>query len=267
MRPFPRLLTPLILCLAAGWSVPAAAHLTCLDCELIAVAQPENTDDTVGAIFLVDTLPFRDAHTASYGSISAAAEYDLTSSGIEVLMEHALDPTQSAAICLGELHFTVDTPVTYQLEGAYHASNAVGTSVIQEVTLRNWTLRNTTLEQEWLFVGEQDSDSTADISFELGGMPGDDNDILFGSTTGTLLPGYEYELEWNYILFEGGDTGATADGFFRMTLIPEPSTALLLGSGLVALAARRRRSVRYQHRRLVIADAANSQTGRNSETI
>ena len=134
MRPFPRLLTPLILWLAAGWSVPAAAQLTCLDCQLIAVAQPENTDDTVAentddtvaALFLVETLPFRDAHTASYGSISASAEYDLTSSGIEILMEHALDPTESAAISLGELHFTVDTPVTYQLEGAYHASNAVG---------------------------------------------------------------------------------------------------------------------------------------------
>lgn len=244
MRPSLRLLTPLILWIAAGWSVPAAAQLTCLDCQLISIAQPENVDDTVAALFLVDALPFRDSHTASYGSITAATEYDLTGSAIEILMEHALDSTQCGALSEGELHFTVDAAVTYQLEGAYHASNAVGTWVVQEVTLRNWTLRDTTLEEEWLFVGEQDSNATADVSFELGATPGDSNDILFGSTTGTLLPGYEYELEWSHILFEGGDTGATAEGFFRLTLVPEPSTALLLGSGLVALAAGGKRRLR-----------------------
>jgi hypothetical protein len=244
LRPSLRLLVPLVLWIAAGWSVPAAAQLIP---EIFwgGSYAAEVWEDPVDALFVVYELPFRDAHTASDGSTTVTTTYDLTSSGFEILMDHTLGPMDSIAASYGGLRFAVDAPVVYRLEGGYYASNETGTWVTQEVELENRTLRNTTLEQQWPFVGALGSNSTADISLELGGMPVDENDILFGSTTGTLLPGYEYELQWDYAVYHTDNTaatGATAEGFFRLTLIPEPSTALLLGLGLAVLAAGRRRS-------------------------
>lgn len=95
-----------------------------------------------------------------------------------------------------------------------------------------------------VFNSYQLSEVTTNESFILGGTGGDENNLLVGSLTGELIAGHQYLYAYNAILRSLPDTtqGATASGGHSLgfTSIPEPSTALLLGVGLLGLAARSR---------------------------
>ena len=94
----------------------------------------------------------------------------------------------------------------------------------------------------WVATGSAfSSGGLADMGAELKNLT--TNTVLFTSSVafsnaGSLVAGNQYSLRFNVNSGGGGNSSWTQN--FQVTAIPEPSTAALLGVGLVALVARRR---------------------------
>jgi hypothetical protein len=96
-----------------------------------------------------------------------------------------------------------------------------------------------------LFNSVQESLATAAESFTVGGSGGDSSNVNTGLATGTLIGGRNYRLIVQNVIHaqsSAATQAATGSGTITLTFVPEPSTALLLGAGLAALAAARRRT-------------------------
>ena len=85
-----------------------------------------------------------------------------------------------------------------------------------------------------------------EVVFNAGEQGGDIANNLVGAQSGTLFPGIQYQFGvFAYTQGSGSatttETGA-ATGFGRLTLtaLPEPTTGLLLGLGLLGAVVRRR---------------------------
>lgn len=80
----------------------------------------------------------------------------------------------------------------------------------------------------------------------LGGIGGDYQNLISGSPTGTLCAGTRYALTYSTFLSTPTalTQGATATGFLTLSFIPEPSTGVLMMTGLLGLAYRQRRQRR-----------------------
>jgi hypothetical protein len=99
-----------------------------------------------------------------------------------------------------------------------------------------------------VFRGTQASDQTPNESFILGNQEGDDYNFLTGSLTGTLSAGHRYVFYYDAWMEQNtplSSSFATATGYVQLTIVPEPSTAILVGLGLASFATRlSRRSTR-----------------------
>jgi hypothetical protein len=89
-------------------------------------------------------------------------------------------------------------------------------------------------------VSTQTSHATPNESFTFGFFI----NVDIGSLTGTLIAGHDYRFFHDFGIVSSPTapvSGATASGFtsLHLSVIPEPSTALLLGLGLFGLGARR----------------------------
>ena len=78
---------------------------------------------------------------------------------------------------------------------------------------------------------------------------------MTGSLTGTLVAGHDYKSHYSVYVHaypSGSSSGATGVGSLSLafSVIPEPSTALLFGGGLLALGFKRERERREELRRL-----------------
>jgi hypothetical protein len=185
------------------------------------------------------------SQSAAIGGSVAETSYTLSSQSFDFSVDHTRDgavllhPTfgllGSGAASGADIYFSPDTDVGYVLSGWYSAVNPAG-SVHFEAFLLDQTLGA-------LFLSFQTSKSTPNETFTLGLLEGDDTNLLFGSLTGTLLAGHEYQFTYRMSMGTGptADAGATATGFVSLAFVPEPAPAALLGLGLAGLWVQRRR--------------------------
>ena len=146
-------------------------------------------------------------------------------------------------------HFSVDTPVVYDILGSFSVTDGLGTTIPGNVELEVELLEfdhpfdpsgppPTTVFYNW-----QNSKSTIDEDFAIGGTEGDFVNSLVGMPTGILDPAkfYRYRtlVTINAIDIDGGGpmfptdgtasaTGAQTILFFPPEPIPEPSASYLL---------------------------------------
>ncbi len=96
-----------------------------------------------------------------------------------------------------------------------------------------------------LFYSHQKSVATLNETFGIGGMGGDDTNVLAGSPVGMLMPGKGYRYRTlvtiNALSTTNGIASATGAQSIGFTAVPESSSACLFLAGGLALAMMRRR--------------------------
>ena len=188
------------------------------------------------------STPYLDTLSNVDGAASNSTQYSLLDSGFHITFEHARTALyDSQAISNAGVSFRVDEDVSYELLGSYAAIDSDG----RRISLFAQLADRTSLEQ--LFYNSQESRSTPDESFLLGGEEGDFINSLNGSTTGVLIAGHDYLFSFQASLQaspSAATTSATASGWVSLdfTPVPEPSAGALLLLGLVFALSRGRRT-------------------------
>jgi hypothetical protein len=185
------------------------------------------------------TLPDVGQHVASVGTSTSAMEYRLSDAGFMLSFDHVYDLTlNSIAQSIGSIGFTPSSDVDYSLSGAY-ASNSTEAGLISlNVSLFEFSAT--------IFQTFQQSISTSMESFTAGQLGGDQQNLLIGSLTGTLLAGHTYVLyvdAWSAPYPDAATEPGDASGYVTFAFIPEPGTGMLVMIGLFGLAAQGRRRV------------------------
>jgi hypothetical protein len=207
----------------------------------------DGTSGGNGANFNGTSIPSSTSLNASDGPSSSQNYIDWTTNGSQTIlswdMEHKRigQLNSTAETYEGGLYFSSDADTTYDLSGYYVVTDAATSSsgwVGQIVQLYDFTANI------YLFANHQDSRSTHDESFTLGGLSGDYSNSLAGSLTGNLLAGHNYQLYFDIrtLAIPDGDAGASALGNLTLKIgeapaaVPEPLSAIVWGC-LVALCA------------------------------
>lgn len=187
------------------------------------------------------TLPYSYSSTVDNGTSSAASDYDLSNADFSITLDHSRAAMNARALSRGQIFFSVDQDVDYTASGSYSAVDPEGRRIYYEAFLFDHTLLSSA------FFSRQVSRSTLNESFNLGGSAGDFENQSSGTLTGTILSGHEYSFQyqvWVDAYPTASPSGATASGNLSLTFVPEPTTGLLMGMGLVlwlAVDARRQR--------------------------
>lgn len=183
-------------------------------------------------------LPYLNSLSAVDGANSVDTTIVLSSSAFRISFQHTRGDLgfNSTAFSAGNLFFSVSSDVEVFVDGRYIAEDEDGRTTYLSVLVNRVNSPVTRYEST------QESRSTPNESFTVGGAGGDFRNRRSLQQRFTLFAGDEYSLQYAaYIQASpSAATGpATANGLVKLTFIPEPSTALLLGGGLLALGRRR----------------------------
>ena len=202
-----------------------------------------NSDDGVGSN-VVNTvnpgagLPYSYTSTSIDGLAASEAGYSLTNSGFDITLDHARTGAYlSIAQSSGYIYFSADQDIDYIASGSYTAVDPSGRRTLLYSRLHDDTAGS------YVYRAEQQSYTTVNESFTLGGSGGDSYNFNSGSLTGTLIAGHNYQFHYNtFVLADttASPSGVTGTGNVSLTFVPEPTTALLLTLGLALLGIRRR---------------------------
>jgi hypothetical protein len=197
--------------------------------------------------------------TATLSGATATTTYTLTNSFVLLEFDHARAGGDGAASrsfaksedtgVPGTLDFITDVDVMATISGIYTVTDTgAGDAVNFQASVTNANF-GTTLHNTFLC-----SRVTPNESFTIGVAGGDTCNTISGNTTFLLEAGVLYRVNWQAFVedfrADAGDTGATATGFVRLDFVPEPSTGLMLGLGLLGLGFARRRRLQRAASRL-----------------
>lgn len=184
-------------------------------------------------------LPFNHTTTRSYGQSTCTNTYSFEVSESGASFDFDFDqirgghgptsqnPAGAGASSWGRVYFRVTQPVTYAVSGQYAMSGTNGLWIGGALVGPG---------QFELFANNQSSLAVPNESFDLGEVAGADYNYLAGALSGILQPGQDYVFGYNYDLWAtAADTGASAVGWFRFTVTPEPTSVLLAAMVAVAV--------------------------------
>lgn len=223
---------------------PAAAVLVTLNpgsnaSYIDAFAEDQNGPASLETVYPV-ALPYVNGLSAVDGANSVDTAIVLSNSAFRISFQHVRGngDLSSTALSFGRIFFSVASDVEVFLDGRYSAQDDQGRTTYLSVRLDRVNSPVTRYEST------QESRSTPNESFMVGGLGGDYRNRRQGQQRFTLFAGDEYSLQYNAYIQASPSAAAgpaTANGLVKLTFIPEPSTALLLGGGLLALGLPRRR--------------------------
>lgn len=165
------------------------------------------------------SLPLNQTDTRNDGGptgSTSATTYNFEVSGDQATFDFLFNHTRAAvnfasAESTGEIVFTTTNTLQYNLSGAYAM---LGNEWLEmEVELFDVTANSV------LFFNRQFSDATANESFTLGQLGGDDTNNLAGSLSGTLPAGHQIKLRYEFLLFRFFSAGSTATATGSMSLV------------------------------------------------
>jgi hypothetical protein len=177
----------------------------------------------------VTVLPASGIVSLTVGGGNATTNFDFTKVNGQAIFEwdftHVKDVLPgSSSGSHGEVHFTVDADMPYEVFGIYVSRGLPW--MAQRVILTNETT-NTVLLDSFNF-----SRLTMDEILRIGHPDGDSTAIVTGDTMGMLTAAHSYKFDYSWSLAENQTGAAQATGNMRLAVIPEPRTMSILGTGL-----------------------------------
>jgi hypothetical protein len=186
-------------------------------------------------------FPWQRTSTISRNLASATADYDFDDQLLHMDFDlsipwHPNPIVNSDVDAQGSIYFEVSSDVEYALSASLSVTGERGPT--SRISARLADISNGVV----LYNGATASDSF-DPQLEIG-------DTGSQGWRGTLVAGNYYRLSWEASIHNRGSSryggnaaiGASGTGDLDFRIAPEPSSALLVGIGLVAIAAKRRQS-------------------------
>jgi hypothetical protein len=187
-------------------------------------------------------FPYLTIGTGFGGDSSSMGVVDLSPAGFDIGFEIEVAATPgSRAYSSGQIYFTVDALAGYAFSGGVSVYDPLENTYDLHYFAR---LRDTSSGQVMFESNQLSEDILEQAYFNLGEENGTAFNLLIGSMTGSLMPGVVYELDYMTDVTRaqmgfGGRTSLWGDLNMTLTSVPEPSTAILLGLGLLGLGLRR----------------------------
>ena len=207
-----------------------------------------DANDQVGSFawvpYEITSIPASGTLIAVDGQSHSASTFSFSSAGLVLTFDHSRHSRGTLALdaygaTFVRIRFSPSDDVAYAFDGAYSTAGETAGWTALDVAISN-------TQTGPLYRSRQESFNTPAETFILGGSGDDTNNILVGSPTGTLIAARKYDLDIGIFISAerpAATTIAHGTGYVTMSLVPvpEPSTGLLRGAGIVALAAVPRR--------------------------